>query len=129
MTIRAMDQCSLPSAFSAVPRKAPTSKFSRTGTGRKPTTPFCGCSTPIMTDYRKPPVACGGASCFDHLIPSHAQSECDPRLWSQVEDLVRQRLAPEANTAASNLHLQGEDVGNPMLSINRAAPTKAATAT
>lgn len=57
-----------------------------------------------LTDYRKTPVQCpAGASWFDHLTPSHAQSECDPRLWSQVEELVRQRLAPQPNTAAVQL--------------------------
>lgn len=52
-------------------------------------------------DYRKDPVQCSeGASWFDHLTPSHAQSECDPRVWSQIEDLVRQHLAPQPNTAS-----------------------------
>jgi pimeloyl-ACP methyl ester carboxylesterase len=45
-------------------------------------------------DYRKKPVQCaeGRASWFDRLTPSHAQSECDPSLWAQVEDLVLQRV-------------------------------------
>ncbi len=33
--------------------------------------------------------------------PSHAQSECDPRLWSQVETLVRQRMQPQPATVAA----------------------------
>ena len=54
-----------------------------------------------LVDYRKNPVQCpAGASWFDHLTPSHAQSECDSHLWSQVEDLVRQSLAPQPSTAA-----------------------------
>lgn len=51
-------------------------------------------------DYKKAPVKCETASWFDHLTPSHAQSECDPRLWAQVEDLVRQRLELQRGTIA-----------------------------
>lgn len=53
-------------------------------------------------DYKKEPVKCQNRSWFDRLTPDHAQSECDPRLWSQVEALVRQRLEPEASTVAAN---------------------------
>ena len=53
-------------------------------------------------DYSKAPVKCEQASWFDRLTPSHAQSECDPRLWSQVEDLVRQRIDPEIHAAANS---------------------------
>ena len=49
-------------------------------------------------DYTKTPVKCESASWFDRLTPSHAQSECDPHLWSQVEDLVRQRMEPQPGT-------------------------------
>ncbi len=53
-------------------------------------------------DYRKEPVQCRGASRFQQIFtPSHVQSDCDPRLWSQVEELVRQRMKPQpANVAA-----------------------------
>jgi pimeloyl-ACP methyl ester carboxylesterase len=55
-----------------------------------------------LVDYRKNPVQCPArASWFDHLTPSHAQSECDPHVWSQIEDLVRQRLAPPLSATAS----------------------------
>ncbi|PYX30563.1 MAG: hypothetical protein DMG77_09445 [Acidobacteria bacterium] len=58
-----------------------------------------------LVDYKKVPIQCpAGASWFDHLTPSHAQSECDPHIWSQIEDLVRQHLAPQPSTAA--VHLQ-----------------------
>jgi len=50
-------------------------------------------------DYRKAPVECEGYNWVDRFItPSHMQSECDPRLWGQVETLVRQRLQPEEST-------------------------------
>jgi pimeloyl-ACP methyl ester carboxylesterase len=46
-----------------------------------------------LTDYRKTPVPCADATWNDRLFtPGHMQSECDPRLWSRVEDLVRQRI-------------------------------------
>jgi len=45
-------------------------------------------------DYKKEPAHCDEGSWYDRFFtPSHAQTECDPRLWSHVEDLVRQRLA------------------------------------
>jgi Lipase (class 3) len=57
-----------------------------------------------LVDYRKTPVTCGGgASWFDHLTPSHAQSECDPQVWSRVGELVRRTLTPSVNTASASL--------------------------
>jgi hypothetical protein len=53
-------------------------------------------------DYKQNPVQCDGASWFDRVFtPDHMQSECDSRLWTQVEDLVRQRLAPPAATTVA----------------------------
>jgi pimeloyl-ACP methyl ester carboxylesterase len=53
-------------------------------------------------DYQKAPVQCTGASWFQRVFtPSHMQSECDPRLWSQVEGLVRQRMEPQPATAVA----------------------------
>lgn len=76
--------------------------------GRKRITPADPSRTQILgnylVDYRKAPIRCPGrASWFDHLTPSHAQSECDPHIWSQIEDLVHQRLAPQPDTAAAHL--------------------------
>jgi len=52
-----------------------------------------------LTDYRKTPVACPQASWFDRVFtPGHMQTECDPRLWSQIETMVRQRLSPPDQT-------------------------------
>jgi len=52
-------------------------------------------------DYQKNPVNCQGMSWFDRRItPDHMQSECDPRLWSQVESLVRQQFEPEPQNMA-----------------------------
>jgi len=47
----------------------------------------------FRTDYKKTPVECRQAAWFDRTFtPGHMQSECDPHVWSQIEDMVRQRL-------------------------------------
>ena len=54
-------------------------------------------------DYRKDPVSCPQASWFDRVItPSHMQSECDARLWSRIEEMVRQRLQPHDTSAKTS---------------------------
>jgi hypothetical protein len=54
-------------------------------------------------DYRQEPVQCEDLSWYHRFFtPGHAQSECDPRLWSQVETLVRQRMGPGPDTVAAN---------------------------
>ena len=53
-------------------------------------------------DYQKDPVKCEGGSWLQRtFIPSHLQSQCDPRLWTQVETLVRQRMEPQPTTAGA----------------------------
>jgi pimeloyl-ACP methyl ester carboxylesterase len=53
-------------------------------------------------DYRKDPISCPELSWYDRVLtPGHAQSECDPRLWTAVEELVRQHLAPAPVTAVA----------------------------
>ena len=58
-----------------------------------------------LTDYRKEPVECPEASWVDRVFtPGHMQSECDPRLWSRIEGMVRQRLSSfetSANASAA----------------------------
>jgi len=55
-------------------------------------------------DYKKSPIHCDGLSWYYRFVtPGHAQSECDPHLWSQVEDLVRQRIEPSTRTV-SEIH-------------------------
>lgn len=52
-------------------------------------------------DYKKAPVQCPQYSWLYHaLTPGHMQSECDPHLWTQIESMVRQRLAPQPTSAA-----------------------------
>ena len=54
-------------------------------------------------DYRQTPVRCEGYSWFDRIItPSHMQAECDPHIWTQVENLVLERMTPELSRLAAN---------------------------
>jgi hypothetical protein len=51
-------------------------------------------------DYRKSPVQCPEASWWDRVFtPGHMQSECDPKLWSNIETLVKQQIFPQSTTA------------------------------
>lgn len=53
-------------------------------------------------DYRETPVKCVGATWFDRTItPDHMQSDCDPRIWSQVENLVRRYSEAEPGIVAA----------------------------
>jgi pimeloyl-ACP methyl ester carboxylesterase len=54
-------------------------------------------------DYRQTPVHCQSTlSWYDRLLtPGHAQTECDPRLWGEVEALVRQHIDPQARVAVA----------------------------
>jgi len=54
-----------------------------------------------LVDYKKTPVQCPEASWADRLFtPGHMESECDPHLWSQIENMVRQRIVPPTTSAA-----------------------------
>ena len=56
-------------------------------------------------DYQKTPVSCRGGSWFQRTFtPTHMQSQCDPRLWSQVETLIRQHMEPSPVAAAALPH-------------------------
>jgi len=56
-----------------------------------------------LTDYKKKPVACPQASWLDHVFTAgHMQSECDPGMWSRIEDMVRQRLSPVESSASAS---------------------------
>jgi len=63
-------------------------------------------------DYKKDPVECSGSLPFGRVfIPGHLQSECDPHLWSQIENMVLQRLsspvaAADTSTASSAVSAQ-----------------------
>lgn len=59
-----------------------------------------------LVDYKKGPVDCAQNSWYDRFFtPGHAQSECDPRVWSQIEEMVKQemvkpRAEPEVKAVA-----------------------------
>jgi len=45
-------------------------------------------------DYKKNPVACTDESRVERFFtPGHMQSECDPHLWSVIENMLRDRLS------------------------------------
>jgi len=53
-------------------------------------------------DYKTQRVRCEGVSWYDRFFtPGHAQSECDPKLWGQVEALIRRQFEPQAGFVAS----------------------------
>jgi hypothetical protein len=53
-------------------------------------------------DYHLTPIKCEGMSWFDrNITPSHMQSNCDPRIWTQVENLVRQHLVADLGAVAA----------------------------
>jgi pimeloyl-ACP methyl ester carboxylesterase len=55
-----------------------------------------------LMDYKKNPVQCPEASWAERFFTSdHMQSECDPHTWSQVETMVRQRLAASYASSAT----------------------------
>lgn len=53
------------------------------------------------TDYRQHPITCPDTPWLRFFTPGHLESECDPHVWSQVEDLVRQRLASTGISTAT----------------------------
>jgi hypothetical protein len=63
----------------------------------------------FRTDYKKEPIACPEASWAERAFTAdHMQSECDPRVWSRIEDMMRQRLsAPEISATPSRTSIEG----------------------
>jgi len=81
-------------------------------------------------DYRKDPIECPEASWYYRVFtPDHAKSECDTRVWTQIEDLVRQRLTSQPVATAADAATYPDEAGSKMLSMSRVVPTNAATAT
>jgi len=53
-------------------------------------------------DYKQSPVQCEGYSWADRTFtPGHMQCECDPKLWRQVEEVVRKRIEAPASLAVA----------------------------
>ena len=52
-------------------------------------------------DYAAKPIRCDAYPWWDRIImKSHVEIECDPRVWKQVESLIRSKLPPPASTAS-----------------------------
>jgi hypothetical protein len=46
-------------------------------------------------DYRANPIECKQYPWYDRLfMKSHTEIECDPKVWTQVESLIRSQLSP-----------------------------------
>jgi hypothetical protein len=55
-----------------------------------------------LVDYKKNPIQCPQVSWAERLFtPGHAESECDPHTWSQIETMVRQRLIASYTSSAT----------------------------
>lgn len=53
-------------------------------------------------DYKLLPVSCPLYPWFDHLfMKSHVEIECDPRVWSQIESLIRAKLPAPAGSVSA----------------------------
>ncbi|HKW63306.1 MAG TPA: hypothetical protein VJN89_12225 [Candidatus Acidoferrum sp.] len=53
-------------------------------------------------DYKVLPVSCPLYPWFDRFfMKSHVEIECDPRVWTQVESLIRARLPSPSGSAAA----------------------------
>jgi hypothetical protein len=54
-------------------------------------------------DYAAKPVRCDAYPWWDRIfMKSHIEIECDPRVWKQVEALIRSKLPPTRTTSASS---------------------------
>jgi hypothetical protein len=53
-------------------------------------------------DYRENPIRCEGMPwTYRVLTPGHMQTDCDPRLWGQIENIVRTRIGLDHSIVAS----------------------------
>ena len=54
-------------------------------------------------DYAAKPIRCDAYPWWDRiLMKSHVEIECDPRVWNQVESLIRSKLPPARTASASS---------------------------
>jgi pimeloyl-ACP methyl ester carboxylesterase len=53
-------------------------------------------------DYSKDPIKCKGYPWWDrYFANAHTEIECDPKVWTEIEDLVRKELPPTTPPAAT----------------------------
>ena len=51
-----------------------------------------------LLSYDKDPVTCEGFPWYDNIVTkTHVETECDPKVWSDIEALVRRELPQHAN--------------------------------
>jgi hypothetical protein len=62
-------------------------------------------------DYAAKPIRCDAYPWWDRiLMKSHVEIECDPRVWKQVESLIRSKLPP--STRATSASTQPEEAAS-----------------
>jgi hypothetical protein len=58
-------------------------------------------------DYKETPIHCEQYPWYDRVFAkTHTQIECDPKVWSKVESLIRSKLPPPSATASAQLSAQ-----------------------
>jgi hypothetical protein len=54
-------------------------------------------------DYAAKPIRCDAYPWWDRIfMKSHVEIECDPRVWKQVESLIRAKLPPPKRAASAS---------------------------
>lgn len=54
----------------------------------------------FLLSYDKTPVECEGFPWYDNIVTkAHVETECDPKVWSEIEALVRRELPDKASNS------------------------------
>ena len=62
-------------------------------------------------DYKETPVQCEGMSWYDRMLtPGHMQTDCDPRLWGQVENIVHSRMEFDHSIVTAAAVSDGQEI-------------------
>lgn len=65
-------------------------------------------------DYASKPIRCDAYPWWDRiLMKSHVEIECDPRVWKQVETLIRSKLPPPARATSASKSSEPAVSGKP----------------
>lgn len=66
----------------------------------------------FQLSYKRPAAECSSYPWYDlFFTPTHTAIECDPKVWSQIESLVREQLA-EAGGSAANASSSASTTGS-----------------
>jgi len=56
----------------------------------------------FLLSYDKNPVKCEGFPWYDNVMRTHIETECDPKVWSEIESLVRRELPQTAGDSPAS---------------------------